>query len=100
MAQNAARFQGGPLASEGRSLEVFGVLEADEVFIIRSVFQRTVSDAGFSPAALLSWLKQNELIRTRGRNRTLSKRINGVRTECVCLRLPREELDEEPELLP
>ena len=100
VAQNAARFQGGPLASEGRSLEVFGVLEADEVFIIRSVFQRTVSDAGFSPAALLSWLKQNELIRTRGRNRTLSKRINGVRTECVCLRLPREELDEEPELLP
>lgn len=101
VAQSSNRFlSSGNSASEMKGTEVYGVLEDNEAFIIRSVFDRTVSDAGFSPAALLSWLKQNELIRTRGRNRTLGKRINGVNVECVCLSLPTG--DEEPEdgLLP
>lgn len=101
VAQSSNRFlSAGNSASEMKGSEVYGVLEDNEAFIIRSVFDRTVSDAGFSPAALLSWLKQNELIITRGRNRTRGKRINGVNVECVCLVLPAG--DEEPEdgLLP
>lgn len=43
--------------------------------------------AGFSPAALLSYLKENGLIETRGRAMTCSRRVNGVRTECVCLKV-------------
>ena len=101
VAQSSNRFlSAGNSAAEMRGNEVCGVLEDNEAFIIRSVFDKTVSDAGFSTAALLSWLKQNGLIRTRGRNRTLGKRINGVNVECVCLTLPAG--DEEPEdgLLP
>lgn len=101
VAQSSNRFlSAGNSASEMKGNEVYGVLEDNEAFIIRSVFDRTVSDAGFSSAALLSWLKQNELIETRGRNRTRGKRINGVNVECVCLVLPAG--DEEPEdgLLP
>ena len=43
--------------------------------------------AGFSPAALLSYLKENGLIETRGRAMTCSRRVNGVSTECVCLKV-------------
>lgn len=97
VAQNANKFI--PRAA-GEGGEVYGVLEDNEAFIIRSAFQRAVSDAGFSPAALLSWLKQNELIITRGRNRTRGKRINGVNVECVCLVLPAGEEPPEEDLLP
>lgn len=98
VAQNSVRFLtlSNSCDANFKSGEVLGVLEDNEAFIIRSVFERTASDAGFSPAALLSWLKQNELIITRGRNRTRGKRINGVNVECVCLVLPGcgEEPDE------
>ena len=40
---------------------------------------------------MLSYLKQEGLIETRGRNNTRGKRINGVLTECVCMILPSEE---------
>ena len=43
---------------------------------------------GFDDRALLSWLKTNGLILTRGRNMTRGKRINGVNVECVVMRLP------------
>ena len=49
---------------------------------------------------MISYLKQEHLIETRGRNNTKGKRINGIPTECFCLLLPvvdtEEELDELP----
>lgn len=82
--------------------EIYGVMEmngtgeyATKAFIIRSVFDRVLQDAGYSTSAMMSHLKQNGLIETRGRNNTRGKRINGVLTECVCLILPTED-EEEP----
>ena len=89
VAQNAVRFLRWPAENDARGVEVAGVLAGEEVFLIRSVFQRVTEEGGFSPQALLSWLKQTGRIRTRGRNRTVGKRINGVLTECVCMQLPR-----------
>ncbi|MBR2132251.1 MAG: DUF927 domain-containing protein [Oscillospiraceae bacterium] len=81
--------------------DIYGVLELDsagkyatKAFIIRSVFDRVLQDAGYSTAAMMSHLKQNSLIETRGRNNTRGKRINGVLTECVCLVLPAEEAED------
>lgn len=81
-AQNANRLRG-----DVEMGDVYGTISGDQVCIIRSVFNRVAEDAGFSPAALLSYLKENGLIETRGRAMTCSRRVNGVRTECVCLKV-------------
>jgi len=100
VAQNSLRFYSD--ASDRNLTDIYGVIEYDRAYIIRSVFERCVSDAGFSPAALLSWLKECGKIDCRGRNRTRGKRINGILRECICLILPgdTEETDPEEELIP
>lgn len=81
--------------SENPNIEVLGALEDGRAYIIRSVFERILQDAGYSTAAMISYLKQSNLIETRGRGNTKGKRINGIPTECFCLRLPSVELDDE-----
>ena len=81
--------------SENPNIEVLGALEDGRAYIIRSVFERLLQDAGYSTAAMISYLKQSNLIETRGRANTKGKRINGIPTECFCLRLPSVELDDE-----
>lgn len=81
--------------SENPNIEVLGALEDGRAYIIRSVFERILQDAGYSTAAMISYLKQSNLIETRGRANTKGKRINGIPTECFCLRLPTVELDDE-----
>ena len=88
--------------SENPNQEVLGALDDRHAFIIRSVFERILQDAGYSTAAMVSYLKQSHLIETRGRNNTRGKRINGIPTECFCLVLPSVDLDDEddPDELP
>lgn len=81
--------------SENPNIEVMGALEPGRAYIIRSVFDRILMEAGYSTAATVSYLKQEHLLETRGRNNTKGKRINGIPTECFCLRLPTVELEDE-----
>ena len=90
--QNSIKLGG---RSENPNIEVLGALEDGRAYIIRSVFERILQDAGYSTAAMISYLKQSNLIETRGRANTKGKRINGIPTECFCLRLPSVELDDE-----
>lgn len=83
------------LCGRGENTEVLGALDDGRAFIIRSVFERILQDAGYSTAAMISYLKQENLIETRGRNNTRGKRINGIPTECFCLVLPPADLEEE-----
>lgn len=76
--------------------DVYGLVQDDKAYIIRSVFNRAAEDGGFSPTALLSYLKQKGLIETRGRNMTKGKRINGVLVECVCLLLVKDKKTDLP----
>ena len=89
VAANSKRF----VAGEENNQEIYGVIQDDYAFIIRSKFDEVMEKQGFDSRAILSWLKVNGKILTRGRNNTKGKRINGVNTECVALKLP----DEEPE---
>ena len=63
------------------------------VFIIRSVWNRVCSENGYSAKALLSHLKTKGLLQTRdgGKAYTKNKRINGVATECVVMKLKQYE---------
>ena len=83
------------LCGKSDSVEVLGALDGNRAYIIRSVFERVLQEAGYSTAAMVSYLKQEHLIETRGRASTKGKRINGIPTECFCLLLPSVELDDE-----
>ena len=88
------------------AVEVYGVIQDDPpgeplgqyAFINNTIFRRTCEDAGFSSPALISWLKEQRLILTRGRNNTRGKRINGVNTECIAMKLPGEEENDFEEI--
>ena len=83
------------LVGRSDTVEVLGALDGKRAYIIRSVFERILQDAGYSTAAMISYLKQEHLLETRGRANTKGKRINGLPTECFCLILPAVELDDE-----
>lgn len=80
--------------------ETFGVIENSTAFINRGVFNRVIQEAGFSVNAVLSYLRSSEKIEVNGRKYTRCKRVNGVRTECVVLRLPidSDEIDDNEDL--
>lgn len=90
VAMNSNKFK-----SSNESSDVYGVIQDDWAYINGAVFRKAAKDAGFDDRALLSWLKTNSLILTRGRRFTRGKRINNINVECVVMKLPSG--DEEPE---
>lgn len=90
VAQNSHRFVGSPKSDNSKSEEVWGKLDdnGELIWIIRPIFNRAVEEAGFNPAALLSYLKQESLIKTHAKGYTLSARINKMPANCVVMQLP------------
>lgn len=86
VAMNSNKFK-----SDNENSDVYGVILDNWAYINGAVFRKAVRDAGFDDRALLSWLKTNGLILTRGRRFTRGKRINGVNVECVVMKLPMGE---------
>ena len=80
---NANKFK-----QDNENSDIYGIIDGDWVYVNNSVFRKACKDAGFDDRALLSWLKTNNLIQTRGRNMTRGKRINGINVECVVMKLP------------
>ena len=75
--------------------EVWGKIDDENIFIIKSVFDREMVNAGFNSTAFLAWAKRNDIIITDNGKRTKKARITGSATNCVCI---RKNLDEfEPE---
>lgn len=83
VAMNTNRFK----SEESNSGDCYGVIDNDFAYINNTVFRKAASDAGFDARALLSWMKTNSIIQTRGRAFTKNKRINGIATECVVMKL-------------
>ena len=75
--------------------------DTDWIYINQSIFRNAVEDAGYNGRALLSYLKSKGLIKTRGRRFTKGKRIEGILTECILMKLPDAgyETDDDVELL-
>lgn len=81
--------------------EIWGeISEAEGVaYIINSVFDAKMAEAGFNPGAFRSWANGHGLLKTDGGERRLTrqKRIKGtkVKARCVCVELPRDEQSRE-----
>ena len=87
VAANANRFYSEMSPTNG---DTYGIIENNSAYINRGVFNRVIQEAGFSGSATLSYLRSNKLIEVSDRKYTRCKRINGVRTECVVMKLPQD----------
>lgn len=74
--------------------EIFGSIEGDTAYIIRSVFDRICADAGINAKALLSNLKEKGLIHIRGDGKgyTVLRVVSAgaPKTQCVALVVARD----------
>ena len=94
VAMNSAKF------ADENTGERYGIIDGDYAYINRTVYRRACADAGFDERALLSWLKVKGLILAREKNLTRGKRIGGINTECVALKIDMVgEQDDEVDLL-
>jgi hypothetical protein len=70
--------------------EVWGKDTDDCIYIIKSVFDREMGNAGFNSTAFLSWAKRMGLLSADKERRTKNARIAGSVTNCVCI-IKRDE---------
>lgn len=75
--------------------EVWGKIDDENIFIIKSVFDREMVNAGFNSTAFLAWAKRNDVIITDNGKRTKKARITGSATNCVCIRKNLNEFEPE-----
>jgi hypothetical protein len=79
--------------------ELWGKIETSEVYIIKSVFDREMSLAGFNSTAFLSWAKRNNLLICDKNKRTKKSRVmpGGSVLNCVCIVTNKENKEESDE---
>lgn len=66
--------------------EVWGKIETERIFIIKSVFDREMQYAGFNSTAFLAWAKRNDyLVCDKDGRRTKKAKIAGENVNSVCL---------------
>lgn len=86
IAMNANHFQPSGEYGEYRA-EVWGKSEAGNVYIIKSVFDREMQNAGYNSKSFLSWAKRQGLLLTDSeKSRSTKKMIiagNAVNTVCI-----------------
>ena len=98
---NQARFTPEADTHQG---EIWGDLDGDYAYIIRSKFDQILQDEGYNASAFLGWAKNSgNIICGKDGRPTIVKRINGRPCRLVCLKMQEGEniLGEyEEELLP
>lgn len=94
---NAAKFAYNP---DKPGNECWGKLEEDYVWIVRTVFDKTLNDAGFDSRAFLSWAERKNVLKKDLKTGGVTKVTylpNRERARCICLRRPSEEVEEDEE---
>lgn len=80
-------------------IEQWGIIEFDWVYIIKSVFDREMANAGFNPSSFLSWAKRRgKLDCESGRRMAKKKTIGNVRPWCICINQDSGNCAESTEL--
>lgn len=65
--------------------EIWGKIDGGCIYIIKSTFDKEMSNAGFNSTAFLSWAKRQGKLCTDSQRRTRRARIAGMLSNCVCL---------------
>lgn len=77
------------------SIEAWGDIDEDKsrAYIIKTVFERIMTDEGYSSAGFLNWGRSKSLVFPDGDGHFAAKKRlkNGAFVRCVCLALPNED---------
>lgn len=65
--------------------EIWGKIDGGHIYIIKSTFDKEMSNAGFNSTAFLSWAKRQGKLCTDSQRRTRRARIAGMLSNCVCI---------------
>ena len=96
---NQARFG---LDADAHQGEVWGDLDDDYAYIIRSKFDQILADEGYNASAFLGWAKNRGYIQCAANGQpTKPKRINGRVSRCVWLKMTEfdNEIDNDADFL-
>ena len=96
---NQARFG---LDADAHQGEVWGDLDDDYAYIIRSKFDQILADEGYNASAFLGWAKNRGYIQCAANGQpTKPKRINGRVSRCVLLKMTEfdNETDDDVDFL-
>lgn len=66
--------------------DVWGQIEQDYIYIIKSKFDQVMSENGFSGEAFLSWANEKGFLKHPNSRRTMSKRIVNRIVRCVAIK--------------
>lgn len=71
--------------------ELWGKFDGNLIYIIKSQFDRIMSDNGYNSTSFLAWARQKNLIRldSKGKN-SVATRFNDKNIRCVCIKRPEE----------
>ena len=72
---------------------VYGRITPKGIAVIKTVFERAMNEAGFNPAAFLSWAKRSDVLTSvNGKNLSTPIRIGESLSRCVVIRPLAEEV--------
>jgi hypothetical protein len=80
--------------------EVWGKVDTEYYYIIKSIFDREMQNRGFNSAAFLAWAKKKNMLSYEAKRNIKKVRIIGNLINCVCIKkeIPKwEEWDGDPE---
>lgn len=94
VASNPARFY-----QDDSPGELWGMIKDGYICIIKSVFDREMQEAGFSPSSFLSWAKRKRLLDCDGQRTTKKRWIGQMHPRCICIKNETDYCEELPMLL-
>lgn len=73
--------------------EIWGKLEYGDIYIIKSVFDREMSLAGFNSTAFMAWANRNGVLLSDNGRRTKKARIANSTVNTVCIRRNQTDIE-------
>ena len=72
--------------------EIWGKIDDEHIYIIKSIFDKEMTSAGFNSTSFLSWAKRQGKLCTDAQRRTRRTRIAGMLSNCVCIKAENLEI--------
>ena len=72
--------------------EIWGKIDKEQIYIIKSTFDKEMANAGFNSTSFLSWAKRQGKLCTDAQRRTRRTRIAGMLSNCVCIKAENIEI--------
>lgn len=97
VAANSNHFNTDYAAATG---EIYGNVDGNMAYIIHSVFNEVLTEEGYSPAAVKSYLRSQRLIDVGPKGFTKNWRVGRMNPQCIHLHLTETAAEDDCDLLP